>query len=154
MVPASLDAVNPLSFPVRLGDEVDFLGYRSEVTDQELVPGEDSLVLLTAWHVHALPDGPRRLFVHLLSPDGEIVSQWDGLDVPVEGWRVGDTIVQQSTLSPPKPPAAEDGFEAPYWVQVGLYDPITRHRLLVDVGDGGGADRILLFPWPAAEAGP
>ena len=135
LVPVLKQSLSPLPLPANLGDQIAFLGYELDTSDL----AADSLSLLTAWRVTALPDGPRAVFVHLLAPDGQVVAQWDGLDVLVEGWREGDTILQTAPLNLP------DGLPpGQYWLQAGAYNPATMDRLPV-IDDGTPiADRILL----------
>jgi hypothetical protein len=72
-----------------------------------------------------------------------VIAQWDGLDVPVEGWRVGDTFIQKVSVLPP--PNVAPGK---YWIQVGLYNPDTMERLPVVVQASHIADRVLLGETP------
>jgi len=154
-VPSVSDA-SPLSLPVNLGapttkhqstnlPSIQFLGY----TPSNLVsPSSDrSVAFLTAWRVSAPPDGQRAIFVHLLAPDGQVAAQWDGLDVPVEGWREGDTILQVASFDLPTdlPPGQ-------YWLQTGVYDPDTMQRLPVLADGTPIADRILLEPIRVGDA--
>ena len=94
---------------------------------------------MTTWRVTAPPDGPRAIFVHLLTPDGQVAAQWDGLDVPVEGWRKGDTILQVASFD--LPPGLPPGQ---YWLQTGIYNPATLERLPVLVDGAPITDRVLL----------
>jgi 4-amino-4-deoxy-L-arabinose transferase-like glycosyltransferase len=129
----SPDSMFVLSLPVNLGDQIQFLGYEL----QSATP--DRISLLTAWRVTVPPSGRRAIFVHLLAPGGKVIAQWDGLDVPVEGWRVGDTFVQKVSVLPP--PNVAPGK---YWIQVGMYNPDTMERLPVVVQESHIADRVLL----------
>ena len=133
--------VSPLALPVNVGGQVEFLGYEGRVG-----VGERAVVeVLTAWRVTAPAEGARAIFVHLLTGEGEVAAQWDGLDVPVEGWRAGDVIVQAASFEVP------DGLGAGrYWLQVGMYDPQTMERLPVLVDGASIADRILLSPMEVA----
>lgn len=91
------------------------------------VTGE-TIRFYTVWHSQARPQ-PRQIFVHLTDAQGEIISQWDGLDVAWEGWREGDTLWQkhQLTLPTEAPPG-------PYQLRVGLYHPETWQRWLLPDG--------------------
>jgi len=135
LVPPTDQPPSPLELPANLGDQIQFLGYVLE----SLTPKADHFSLQTAWRVTAVPDGPRAIFAHLLGPDGQVVAQWDGLDVPVEGWRPGDTFVQLVSLPLPK-----DVVPGKYWIQVGVYNPDTMERLPVLAHGAHIADRILL----------
>jgi len=134
-----------LDLPVNLGNELAFLGYKLQDEEQG-----GMLKLLTAWRVIAPVDRnnlstpsliERAIFVHLLGPGGEVVAQWDGLDVPAVGWRAGDTFFQVVKLDLPS-----DLSEGAYWLQAGLYNPETMARLPVLVAQEVIADRILLEP--------
>jgi hypothetical protein len=50
--------------------------------------------LLTAWRVAGETERPLKLFIHLLDETGEILRQWDGLDIDPASWRSGDVFVQ------------------------------------------------------------
>jgi hypothetical protein len=92
-----------------------------------------------AWRVMSQVQGPRAIFVHLLAPDGKVVSQWDGFGVPAEGWREGDTFIQRASLVMPR-----DVVHGDYGLQVGMYDPETMQRLPVVEQGQVVTDRILL----------
>jgi len=128
LAPSPGDPLSPLAFPINLGAQLQFLGYDLQTPR-----------LLTAWRVTAPPGGPRAIFVHLLTPDGQIAAQWDGLDVPVEGWREGDTMLQMASFELPDnlPPGQ-------YWLQTGVYNPATLERLPVLVDGNPVGDRVLL----------
>jgi hypothetical protein len=137
LVPSSTAARKPLAVPVKLGDELEFLGY--EVEDNAALSG--TLSMLLAWRVTAVPRGARSAFVHLLGPDGEVVAQWDGMDVASAGWREGDSILQAVSIE--IPPIAQFGD---CWLQTGVYDPGLMARLPVVVDGVAVADRVLLEP--------
>jgi hypothetical protein len=124
-----------LSLPANLGNEVQFLGYDL----QRPTPGADQLSLQLAWRVLSPVQGPRTIFVHLLAPDGQIVSQWDGFGVAAEGWHAGDTFIQRASLALPQVPVTGD-----YWIQVGMYNPETMQRLSVLEQGKVITDRILI----------
>jgi hypothetical protein len=123
---------SPLALPLDLDHQLEFRGY--ELNSAR--PGD--LSLLTAWRVTAQPAGPRAIFVHLVDDTGQIVAQWDGLDVPVEGWRAGDYIIQMVTLP------LRHNVSGHYRLQVGVYNPATMERLKVMADGNPIADRILL----------
>jgi hypothetical protein len=125
----------PLSLPANLGNEVQFLGYDL----QRPAPGADQVSLQLAWRVLSPVQGPRTIFVHLLAPDGQLVSQWDGFGVAAEGWHAGDTFIQRASLALPQNPVTGD-----YWIQVGMYNPETMQRLSVLEQGKVITDRILI----------
>ena len=137
LVPSSNEQISPLTLPVNLGDQLQFLGY--ELPNSHTPTPSHTYTILTAWRVTAPPDGPRAIFIHLLTPGGQVAVQWDGLDVPVEGWREGDTILQAISLDLPAglPPGQ-------YWLQTGVYNPATMERLAVLVDGASITDRILI----------
>jgi hypothetical protein len=138
----SEEAPSPLALPANIGNQIQFLGAEIQAPSEP-----DQVHVLTAWRVTAPPDGRRTIFVHLLAPDGQIVTQWDGLDVAVEGWQPGDTFVQRVSLSLPKDlPAGK------YWIQLGVYNPTTTKRLPVFIQDRQITDRVLLDPILLSEA--
>lgn len=73
--------------------------------------------LLTTWKQQASPQ-PVKIFVHAISSDGEIATQWDGLGAAWEGWREEDVLVQTHRL-----PLSGDVPISTYQVSVGLYHP-------------------------------
>jgi hypothetical protein len=136
-------AVSALALPVDVGGQVEFLGYagQGEVGQPAACFAKRGCKILMAWRVTAPVEEPRTIFVHLLTEEGEVAAQWDGLDVPVEGWREGDVIVQAASFEVP------NGLPSGrYWLQTGVYDPRTMERLPVMVEGVSIADRILLSP--------
>ena len=116
-------------------------------------------VLLISWHVAAPLDlpplpivanppppgvysGPRlAVFTHLLDADGVLVTSDDGLWVDPLTLRPGDRFVQAHHLPPP----SDDAPDAPYTLELGLYDPLTGERWVVlDAAGQPFADHLLL----------
>lgn len=89
---------------------------------QRVPAAAGEVALLTAWRVAARTERPLQLFVHALDADGEIVTQWDGLDVEPTSWLPGDVFVQLHTLSLPESNAAVR-------LVAGVYDRETLVRL-------------------------
>jgi hypothetical protein len=87
-----------------------------------------SLRIETTWQQQG-DQVPVKLFIHVLDDMGQIVAQWDGLDVAWEGWRLGDVLYQRHTLD--IPPAVPGGA---YRVVAGLYDPDSLARWTTVVG--------------------
>jgi len=112
---------NPMvQLPVQFGSVLNFIGYQLPST-----PDDQSVTLVTYWRVQARPEGQLRIFVHLIDAQGNIVAQYDGLDIPPEGWYRGDVLVQRHTLAIPK----DRDTAGVYQLKVGLYDPETLDRL-------------------------
>ena len=96
-------------------------GYRLDQSSEELD-------LTLVWQAQAETETNYRVFVHLFAPDGGVVSQSDGVPAawtrPTLGWRPGEYIVDEHTLSlPDDPPTGE------YTLVAGLYDLATGDRL-------------------------
>jgi len=92
-------------------------------------------------------------FVHLLTPDGDMISQQDqvawGEQYPSTAWHAGETIVDRYTLAIP-----DDTAPGSYVLSVGLYDGETHKRLDArDVqGQRLGGDQIMLDVRPVIRA--
>jgi hypothetical protein len=95
---------------------------------------DNNLKLTTRWRNETGPV-PVTIYMHLLDQSGQIVAQWDGLDVAWEGWRTGDILWQRHTI-----PLASDLPAGAYDLRVGLYDPVTGSRWRT----AGGADFALI----------
>jgi hypothetical protein len=76
---------------------------------------------------------------HMVGADGMPIAVGDGLGVPVEQWKKGDTIVQYHRLVVP-----ELGPPGEYWVQTGAYWLDNQERWLVRLKDGTVSDHLLL----------
>ena len=93
-------------------------------------PAGNSLQLTLYWQALAVPAAEYFTFVHLVAPDGALVSQRDYF--PLDGlrrtrsWRAGEVLADAYTLSLPDDLAPGD-----YTLRVGLYEPDTFLRLPV-----------------------
>jgi hypothetical protein len=96
-----------------------------------LVEGE--LQFITRWRNDTGPV-PIKIYVHLVDESGQIVAQWDGLDIAWEGWRAGDVLWQHHEVMLPAIPSVQ------YELRLGVYDPSTGDRWLT----ASGADGLLL----------
>jgi len=132
-----------LSAPLLLEGGLEWLGYRLGTSQGR---AGQTVELETRWRVNQLPEQPLSLMAHLLAPDGHPVSVGDGLGVPIEDWRVGDTIVQRHVfeIPPDTPPGT-------YWVQIGAYTLTDLHRLAIISGAQPAADRIVLTRWEVVD---
>ncbi len=94
-------------------------------------------ILITAWqietHSQSTPRN-RRIFVHLLAENGDIVQQSDTLSVNYGSLLSGDRFFQVQKLPLHTLPAGE------YWLQIGVYQPNNGLRILTD----GGEARLLI----------
>ncbi len=117
-----------------------FLGH---TVGQQPAHAGETVEVWTYWRVEELPERPLSLMLHLIGPGGAPVVVGDGLGVPVEGWQVGDVIVQRHRLPlPPDAPAGDyDLYAGAYWLD-------TMERWPVQVMGGADGDRIVLPPLP------
>lgn len=126
--------------PARFGDVARLAGY--EVRATRLPPGAE-LVLDLYWQAAGLTSTNYAVFVHLVAPDGAIVTQSDGPPAagsrPTTGWLPGEVIHDAHTLAVPAGAAPGD-----YRLRVGLYDPATGERLPVTAAGLPTADHLFL----------
>lgn len=106
-----------------VGGVVTFLGFRR----LDAPPGE--VVLMTAWRVEAETERPLKIFIHALDTQGQIVGQWDGLDVWPAGWSPGDVFVQSHRFAVSAPD---------FSLAAGMYDGETLVRLADPIALGTG----------------
>ena len=130
----------PLPGDALFGDTFQLLGY---------IMGDsqpDQLTLMTTWRIRqpltTNPAPSLKIFIHLLNAEGQVVAQYDGLDVRLTGLQPGDELAQLHQL--PLPPELPPG---PYALQIGLYEVETGARLTVSTPIGL-VDRLLLHRLP------
>ncbi len=108
-----------------LGDQATLIGYDLPAT--VIAAGSDLTVTLH-WEALATSEKPLVVFVHLVSEDGRLIAQHDGVPVqgsrPTTGWVRGEFITDEHSLHWLDP---EYGGMA--LIHVGLYDPATGERL-------------------------
>jgi len=117
---------------VCLGERIRLLGYTVVVDSAPLggraVHPGDSLRLTLHWAATESPEGDYSVFVHLLDPDGTLVTQQDnpplGETYPTFMWRAGEHLDDPYELT--VPPHAQPG---PYVLVAGMYDWRTGERL-------------------------
>jgi hypothetical protein len=102
-----------LQTPVRVGDELEFLGY--VVPDTETRAGWE-IGVQTYWRVVQTPAQPLSLMAHLLDANGAPIAVGDGLGVPIDQWGPGDVIVQYHQFK-----IASETAPGVYWPQFGAY---------------------------------
>jgi hypothetical protein len=129
-IPAALSPQPAVEASARFGREVAFLGYDASAGCQAEAAGECELV--THWRVLQPPDGPRRIFLHVLDGSGALVGNGDGLGAPAEYWQTGDLLLQRHVL--PLTP------QSSHQLRLGLYHPQSGERLLT----ADGADSVPL----------
>lgn len=129
LVPAAESATTAIRLPQTFGDELTLLGF----TWQER-QGQGSLV--TAWRVEQTPHPQtyRRVFVHLTNLSGQTTRQNDDLAADYPSLIQGDVLIQVQPLAMLDLPAGG------YWLQLGVYDPVSGQRLYLPEG----SDRLLL----------
>ncbi|MFQ5812678.1 MAG: glycosyltransferase family 39 protein [Anaerolineae bacterium] len=129
---------NPLD--AKLGDEVALLGYN--LLAREVEAG-DILQLTLFWQALAQPQERYKVFVHLLDEAGHIVGQWDsepgdGLNITTS-WQPGENVADNyGVLIRPGTPPGE------HRIEVGMYSPISGHRLAVSEGGRDRGDHLVL----------
>jgi hypothetical protein len=123
------------------GGTVELYGYALEAE-------ADQLRLDLTWQAISRPEANMALFVHLLSPDNEIVDQVDRIPGnwlrPLNGWRVGEVITDEIRFAlPPNLPSGA------YQIMVGFYHPDEGYRLPVLLnGEAQINDQLLLTTVP------
>jgi len=103
-------------------EQVDFGGIFSFLGQQVVGEAGDTISLLTAWRAQQPGDRPIKIFVHLLDADGNILGQWDGLDVAPDKLLPGDLFIQSHELD------SAEWAEA-VTLSIGLYDGSSLERL-------------------------
>ncbi|MDY7041173.1 MAG: glycosyltransferase family 39 protein [Chloroflexota bacterium] len=104
--------------------------------------GEVAVRLL--WQATERPPASYKVFVHIYTPDGQLVTQHDGFPVnemrPTDSWHPGEDITDNHGLLLPADTPSR------LQVVVGIYDPATDQRLpLADGGDVHTVGEIEVF---------
>lgn len=129
-----------VDLPVNFGDVIQFMGHDRGAYN--LAPGA-VLELVLHWQTLQKPPEQYTFFVHLLSPDGQVIAGHDRNDYPTSFWRAeGDEwLMSYAALSiPPETPPGD------YQLEIGVYNQPTGARLPVLVDGEPVADRLLLAP--------
>jgi hypothetical protein len=108
----------PWAQAVPVGETAVFLGYDDVRNGQPA----NEINLITGWRVTQATERPLKIFVHALDEMGQLVGQWDGLDVDPAAWQPGDVFVQLHRFTVPET-AVVHSFA------IGLYDGDTLERL-------------------------
>jgi hypothetical protein len=96
---------------------------------------EDAIPLVTVWRVEEPLSADLKIFVHGISAENTLDTQYDGLDAIPTTLNPDDTFVQYHLLPHPTEPAN------PYVLNVGLYTSNNNVRLPVSATN---ADFIIL----------
>lgn len=113
----TLEQPRGLAQPIGFEGGLTLIGYdlRAEL--------DQPIDLVTYWRVEQQLTPPLSIFAHVVDAAGDIVAQRDGLNVRVSSLEPGDVIMQHFTLEHPASAQA---------LEIGLYDPSTGQRQLVD----------------------
>ncbi|MCL4252562.1 MAG: glycosyltransferase family 39 protein [Anaerolineae bacterium] len=106
---------------------------------------ENSVEICLTWSALQFPEGNYNLFVHILSPSGGLIEQYDAAPMnnryPTGGWREGEQINECVMMSLEK--LTTDDFI----VGIGMVDAVTFARLrMTDTNGGHITNDILLIP--------
>jgi hypothetical protein len=99
-----------------------------------IIQTRDPLSVELVWRAEAETAVSYRVFLHLIGPDGTLITQSDGEPAqwqrPTTGWLPGEIIRDSHQLTLPP-----DLLPGPYTLLAGLYDPLTGERLGVEGGE-------------------
>jgi hypothetical protein len=138
--PARVWTVPPLDVTadVQLGEVVTLLGATVTPITKRVHPGEGLEVTLV-WRAEAETATDYRVFLHLMSPEGRLVTQSDGVPAdwqrPTTGWLPGEIVLDKRTLVLPDHVAP-----GVYTLVVGMYE---LHGARLTTPDG--VDHVPLF---------
>jgi uncharacterized membrane protein len=129
VVPTEPDLRPAQPVHVNFGDQMELVGYDVEQIDQ-------ALNVTLYWRALAPMPVDYTIFVHLLTPDGQLIAQhdngpWWEVPIPTSTWLPGEELLDRHLLTlPPDLPAGS------YQIQVGVYYWQTLERLPVLKEDG------------------
>jgi hypothetical protein len=124
-----------LSLDADLGQQVTLLGANLEPATAVSMALQSStqLTVTLAWQARAEMTTSYRVFLHLLNPDGSLLTQSDGEPAgwtrPTTGWTPGEVVLDERSLNIPA-----DAPPGQYALVAGLYDLDTRERLSLPDG--------------------
>jgi hypothetical protein len=138
--------VTPIS--AVLNDEIELVGYR---LDEWTAKRRETFGLTLYWRSLKFPSANYTVFVHAVGPDQVIRGQWDSPpvqgQVPTGGWLPGEVIEDHYEVLM--------GRDVPPWkydIFVGMYDPVTGKRALVQSAKAPvSEDRVWLTRVQAVE---
>lgn len=112
-----LPPVTPLSTAVSFAGLISLQGYEA------VTATDNALYLVSWWQVERPLPADLTIFVHVLDPNGQLISQHDGFDAGPTTLQPGDYFLQLHTLPQPEGPR-------PWQWQIGLYTANNGQRLL------------------------
>ncbi|MBN1814121.1 MAG: glycosyltransferase family 39 protein [Anaerolineae bacterium] len=127
---------------VQLGEHIHLLGY--ELSSDQVAAG-DTLTVILFWQSDGRLVEDDHVFVHLLSMDGDMAAQQDGVPVrsarPTWSWRDAEVLEDEYTLV-----TDAELLPSTYALSIGMYDYATGVRLPAVTPDGERLpeDRIVL----------
>jgi hypothetical protein len=130
--PARLALADATLVDARWEDQIKLRAYRigSDEGGQVNVAPGDTLVLTLFWESLRTPSADYTVFVHLLGPSGDIVSQRDSQPLrgsyPTSAWGADEMILDRYVIIVPSDASVEN-----YTMAVGLYNANTGVRLPV-----------------------
>jgi hypothetical protein len=117
---------------------VDLLGY--ELLDEATAAPGDGITLLTYWRAAGPGPAAEITFLHLLGPEGTVLSGYDGFGAPPNRWYAGDVVVQLHRFALPR-----DLAPGEYPLELGWYERDTGTRWQVDnSGASETVDRLMI----------
>ncbi|HLA43447.1 MAG TPA: hypothetical protein VJZ27_08440, partial [Aggregatilineales bacterium] len=132
----------PLNYPVNLGDVLQLVGVempRTSIPSQDIEPGSGLNLWLYLQPLISDYGDSLSLFVHILTPDDEMVKGRDFLGAPPTSWNpdmifIQDNYIGEYNLEPGR-----------YYVVMGLYDTVTGARFpILDESGNILGDRLFI----------
>lgn len=115
-----------------LGTGISLLGY--DLQPSSVQPGQD-LTLTLYWRAESAGNAEFKVFVHLVGPDGGLLSQHDGMPAegtaPTSQWLDGEVVADGHVV-----PIPTDAPAGEYTLYTGMYAPDSGDRLPAADADG------------------
>jgi hypothetical protein len=143
--PIPLPAEPPVSLDANFSHIIHLKGYS---LDTEAIAPDGTIPLGLYWRPVGEPTRQMKVFTQLRDAQGQIISQadhfaWEGLLTLAEWNKLkqsGEWLRDTAHLRLPSPLPAEN---APYWIYVGLYDPVTLERVPL-LNDASGENAVII----------
>lgn len=128
----------PTDIAYRLADKIGLAEPTASIRD-------NAVEICLTWAALQFPDGNYNLFIHILSPSGRLIEQYDAAPMnnryPTGGWREGEQINECVTMSLEKLTTPD------FTIGIGMVDAVTFARLRMTRTDGMRVPNdILLIP--------